>query len=276
MRIFEATNVLHVIAQLIFSIAVAGIAHAGQPPVGMVEIPEGIYEPLYKSSDADRSEVLDETEIVERYYLDEKAVTNAQYLQFVKQNPKWQRSRVPGLFADSSYLAHWASDLDYGDQQMADLPVVSVSWFSAVAYCRWKGKILPTVAQWERAASASETQEYAKNDPQFAQRILEWYSSPADQPLIERISKTDGYKNIFGAWNLHGMIWEWTRDFNTAMVTGESRGDSGLERQLFCGSGSVGAADARDYASFMRFAFRSSLGGDYTVGSLGFRCSMNP
>ncbi len=241
----------------------------------MIEVPEGRYEPLYSSSDADLAGEENATEVVARFFLDERAVTNAQYLDFVEHNPKWRRSDVPGLFADDSYLSHWNSDGELGGPTLAELPVVNVSWFAGTAYCRWKGKQLPTVAQWERAASASETMDNARNDAEFSQRILDWYASPADQPLAERAKKTT-YRNLYGAWDMHGLIWEWTRDFNTAIVTGESRGDSGLQRQLFCASGSIGAADARDYASFMRFAFRSSLEGNYAVGSLGFRCAMMP
>jgi formylglycine-generating enzyme required for sulfatase activity len=67
--------------------------------------------------------------------------------------------------------------------------------------------------------------------------------------------------------------WEWVENFNTALVTGESRGDTGLERSLFCGAGSIGSANPADYASFMRFAYRSSLKAVYTTKSLGFRCA---
>ena len=72
---------------------------------------------------------------------------------------------------------------------------------------------------------------------------------------------------------MHGLVWEWTRDFNNALITGASRSDSGVERNLFCGGGAVGSSDFTDYGAFMRFAFRGSLRGDYAVSSLGFRCA---
>ena len=57
------------------------------------------------------------------------------------------------------------------------------------------------------------------------------------------------------------------------MITGESRADSGLERDLFCGAGAVGAKETTDYAAFMRQALRASLKANNTTTSLGFRCA---
>jgi formylglycine-generating enzyme len=37
----------------------------------------------------------------------------------------------------------------------------------------------------------------------------------------------------------------------------------------------VGASDFRDYAAFIRFAFRSALRADATVTSLGFRTAQD-
>ena len=247
-------------------------------PDGMALIPAGDYRPLYADSDADRrADAQSKTEWVEAFLLDRRAASNAEFLRFAREHPKWQRSRAPRIFADENYLAHWAGDDDLGGTGGVggtggadpDAPVVNVSWFAASAYCRSRGKTLPTVAQWERAAAASETSEDGAADPAFAQRILEWYAAPADRPL----PASAGFENLHGVRDMHGLIWEWTLDFNSELVTGESRGDTGLSRQLFCGAASIGAADPRDYAAFMRRAFRSSLEGRYAVGSLGFRCA---
>ncbi len=73
---------------------------------------------------------------------------------------------------------------------------------------------------------------------------------------------------------MHGVVWELVNDFNTALVTGESRGDSQLDKQLFCGAGAESSVDPNDYAAFMRYALRSSYSAHYTVESLGFRCAM--
>ena len=53
------------------------------------------------------------------------------------------------------------------------------------------------------------------------------------------------------------------------MTTGESRADTGLERNLFCGAGALGARDLTDYPAFMRAGLRSSLRANYAVPNVG-------
>lgn len=234
-------------------------------PPGMVLIPSGTYEPLYKN----------EGEVpVPAFFLDELPVTNREFLEFVRANPRWRRSQALKLFTDAHYLEHWAGDLDLGDgsKLLPDGPVTNVSWFAARAYARWRGKRLPTQAEWEMAAAASETSARGKDDPQHTQRILQWYARPTEFPLPP---VTGAARDFHGVRGLHGLVWEWVEDFATALVTGESRADAGLERNLFCGAGAAGASDFRDYAAFMRYAFRSSLDARYAVPNLGFRCALS-
>ncbi len=229
-------------------------------PATMAHVPAGIYSPLFKT---------DGTQTVHAFYIDIHPVTNSDFLKFVTAVPRWRRSQAKSIFRDESYLYQWAEDLDIGNAQQPDAPVVQVSWFAARAYAKWAGKRLPTEAQWERAASGDTTRPDGKADPKQVQRILKWYSKPTPSPL-PRVGST--FTNAYGIADMHGLVWEWVSDYNTALVTGESRGDSELERNLFCGSGSVGAADFEDYAAFMRYAFRSSIEATYTLKNLGFRC----
>ncbi len=231
----------------------------------MVLVDGGEYMPLYKSN------VEVDAIAVESFWMDSRPVTNGEFLEFVRTNPQWLRSQIKPIFADETYLRHWASDLDLGPQSemLENLPVVNISWFAARAYAHWVGKRLPTVAEWEMVGLASESQKDGRDEEGYYERILEWYGKPT---LPWSKWDTDHFKNAYNIYAMHGLIWEWVDDFNTALVTGESRGDVELERNLFCGSGSQGSSDFKDYAAFMRFGFRSSLSADYAVATLGFRC----
>lgn len=263
-RIRTATAAVVAVA-LAGSAAMAAEPSSPAPPSGMVLVAAGVYEPLY-SSEGEQP--------VAAFWLDVLPVTNQDYLEFVHANPRWQRSRAAGLLTDGHYLENWAGDLELGDAAhiRPDGPVTYVSWFAARAYAEWKGKRLPTLAEWEHAAAASETSPRGKDEPGHYRRILEWYGKPTHFPLPAVGASP---RNYYGVGDLHGLVWEWVEDFNTAMATGESRADTGLDRNLFCGGASVGASDFRDYAAFMRYAFRSSLEARYAVPNLGFRCARN-
>jgi sulfatase modifying factor 1 len=239
------------------------------PDPRMVPIPAGGYLPLYRQPSAKgEKDAGPRRRVVAAFDMDTYPVTNAEYLAFVHQHPQWRKSQAKKLFVDSSYLAHWKGDLELGELAPPESPVVNVSWFAARAYLRTRDKDLPTVDQWEYVAAASETRADASRDPAFFDRVRAWYGQPVRRPL-PRIGS--GFRNLYGARDLHGLVWEWTLDFNSALVTGESRGDSALERTLYCGSGAVGAADFENYPAFMRYAFRGSLEARYAIGSLGFR-----
>jgi len=245
---------------ILFNVVVCACLGATAPPAGMVMIPGGEYTPLFTKDAKPRS--------VSSFFLDVEAVTNAQFLQFVRANPQWRRSQVAEVFADSGYLRQWTGDLDPGVNAPPEAPVVNVSWFAARAYFKAMGKRLPTTDEWEFAALASATQADASRDADFTQKILAWYSqtTPSMLPSVH-----EAEANFHGVRGLHGLVWEWVIDFNNAMSVGEGRDRNDFDRDFFCGAGALGSANPNSYAAFMRFAFRSSLQGSYCVANLGFR-----
>jgi sulfatase modifying factor 1 len=159
------------------------------------------------------------TVAVAAFPLDRYPVTNADYLEFVRQRPAWQRSQVKRLFADASYLSHWTGDLEPGPHAPVQQPGGAVSWFAARAYAKWKGQRLPTLAEWELAARADDHQHRGRASwPGTAARCV--VPCPRWAPPSPKRN---------GVWDLHGLVWEWVNDFNTALVTGESRADTGLD-----------------------------------------------
>lgn len=223
-------------------------------------IPAGSYKPFIKGAT--------EKLAVEAFMLDKYAVTNADFLEFVKANPAWVPDKVKALFADSGYLSHWPEDY-LGDKSLEanKAPVVNVSWFAANAYCKWKNKRLPTMHEWEYAALALPKGE---TDSASLTRInTDWYSRKT--PQYAKVGST--YENQYGIWDMYGLIWEWVYDFNSVVSNDDSRNSEDVVAGLFCGSASLNASDASDYASFIRFSYRGSLKGKYTTRNMGFRCA---
>src|SRR5262249_19214185 len=76
-----------------------------------------------------------------------------------------------------------------------------------------------------------------------------------------------------GVRDLHGLIWEWVEDFNSLMISGDSRTQGDPDKLAFCGSGALSAQDRENYPVLMRIAFLSSQQARSTGRTLGFRCA---
>ncbi|WP_435254893.1 formylglycine-generating enzyme family protein [Tenacibaculum sp. A30] len=226
----------------------------------MVQIKGGTYIPLYGRDSAQVT--------INDFFIDVYPVTNEDFLQFVKENPKWKRSKVVRLFADKSYLIDWKSDIEIGDKLKLNSPVTNISWFAAKCYCEEQGKRLATVDEWEYVAMANQTLPDARTLKTYNEYILSWYEKP--RTFDDEIGST--FKNYWGVYDMHGLVWEWTSDFNSVLVSGESRKDVDNDSNLFCGSAAVGSTDLMNYAAFMRYATRGSLKAKNTMKNLGFRC----
>jgi len=209
--------------------------------------------------------------VVTSYRLRTQPVTNAEFLEFVRGNPKWARDRIASLFADGQYLSHWASPSKLGGAG-PDQPVTHVSWFAAEAYCQSERARLPTWYEFEFAAAADDTHADGRGDPAWRERILNWYARPSTTALPD-VGSTP--KNYYGLRDLHGLVWEWVGDFASLMISGDNRDQGDPDLLKFCGAGALSTQDRENYAILMRIALLSSLKAADTTANLGFRCARN-
>ena len=132
---------------------------------------------------------------------------------------------------------------------------------------KWR---LPTWGEWEYVAAADETRHDARDDPAWRERILNWYSRPSNTPLplVGRDAA-----NAYGVHNMQGLVWEWTEDYASMLVSADSRDQGNEDRLKFCGAGSIATDDNENYAVLMRVAMLSALEGANITSNLGFRCA---
>lgn len=197
---------------------------------------------------------------VDGFFIDETPVTNTQFAEFVAAtgyrtvaesvpDPK----DYPGILPEMLYAgslafreptghvgledwSQWWSFLEganwrhpYGPvsgiEGRDDHPVVHVTHHDALAYARWKGKDLPTEAEWEFAARGGlEQAEFAWGSeliPDGRHMANIWQGSfptvNLDQDGYARTSPVKAFPpNGYGLYDMIGNVWEWTSDWYSA------------------------------------------------------------
>ncbi len=250
---YTLVNVLFFLA---FPVAILTSTGVQAQKSAAILIPEGSFHSALP-------EIPGEPVRIDSFQMDETAVTNREFLNFVEENPNWQRSDVPAIYAGSSYLNHWENDLKPGDETDLNKPVTRVSWFAANAYCSSKGGRLPTLNEWEYAAQLIDFESDSEAD-QFSSDLIGWYSA-VDALNVQDVGST-GIENRHGVKDMFGLIMEWVEDYNPPI---------GDDLSLDCGTiGRLqGDSSLYSYAMSIRYLTRMSFKPTSSTGILGFRCA---
>ncbi|GAB4204554.1 MAG: hypothetical protein OHK0022_29790 [Roseiflexaceae bacterium] len=182
----------------------------------LVKVPAGPF--LMGSNDtdtlADRDEKPEHRFVLPDFWIGQTPVTNAQFRPFVEGDGytnrtywtsagwEWRQQEVitqPAYWTDSKWNG-------------ADYPIVGISWFEAVAYCRWLTVHtglpfrLPTEAEWEKAARGPEGRIWPWGNRWEAGRCN---SQEAGTGRTTPVGQYPSGASYYGALDMAGNVWEW-------------------------------------------------------------------
>ena len=201
------------------------------------------------------------------FWMDRNEVTQSGYLEFTRSTG----AREP---------FHWRQGFP---EEKARLPVYNISWREASDYCAFRGKRLPTEAEWEKAARGGvEGHSWPWGD-QYRPEPEEGTPEGAPPPRPPaRIGHPRGPTEVgsfpangYGLRDMVGNIAEWVADGYdlgqyAVSETHDPRGPEDAPYRVFRG-GSWADTDERIASVFYRNFTRP----DTRILSIGFRCALD-
>lgn len=228
-------------------------------PEEMVTIPAGPFVRGTMSGGFD--EQPQRTIYLDTFSIDRYEVTNHQYQQFVAATGH-RKAAPPSRYAKSM-----------GKMRSPNQPVVYVSWDDAVAYCRWKGKRLPTEAEWEKAMRGTDGRLWPWGN-QEKPNGANWGRVQDGHDVSARVGTFPTDKSPYGVMDGAGNVMEWVADWYQEAYYKDSPDkdppspEFGIFRVMRGGGYTTTGGD-------LRITSRSKMVPDFRDETIGFRCAIS-
>ena len=165
----------------------------------MVEIPAGEFMMGSDGTQALEDERPSHRVWLDAFSIDLHEVTTAQYAAFLSV----QNRAAPWQWESVDLVQH------------GDRPVIGVDWRDAEAFCTWKGKRLPTEAEWEKAARGTDARLYPWGNQAPTGDLANFALGARfsyNQVLFPVRSHEPG-KSPYGLYHMAGNAYEWVQDW---------------------------------------------------------------
>lgn len=226
----------------------------------MVHIPAGRY--VIGSRDGQWVEQPEREIFLSGYRIDKYEVNFAQFYAFIAATG----NRKPRL---AGYLAVGSENLPAFMEPHH--PVVGVSWLDAHEYCAWRGKRLPTEAEWERAARGGDGRKWPWGDePEAARANLVGAEDGSEYTAAVGSFARD--ESPAGVHDLAGNAMEWVadwfqEDYYRGMPERDPVGPPTGDQK------SIRGASWNDSLERARTTVRFKIYPEYRDVTIGFRCA---
>lgn len=224
----------------------------------MTLVPEGVF--TRGSLNGDIDEKPQQEIYLDAFYADKYEVSVKDYDKY-RQAAKYVKPSVPFFQGDEKLL------------EVPENPVVGVSWYDAVNYCKWAGKRLLTEGEWEKAARGTHGLDYPWGNEFLPKRA----NIAGTEDGYEHMAPVGSFpmgRSVYGIYDMAGNVSEWVEDLYDQFYYEKSPminppGPAESKNRVYRG----GSWDARktDVRAAKRFA--ANPGRKDSI--LGFRCGLS-
>ena len=206
---------------------------------------------------------------LDSYWLDIYEVTNEKYLEFVlatwhrfalDQTCETDKCRDGNLWQGASF-----------PPRIKHQPVTQVSWHDADAFCRWRGKRLPSEAEWEKAARGPSGNLYPWGAGSPKNRATYGRKWRGAFTMTDVGTYSQG-TSLYGVHDMAGNVWEWVNDWYDLKYYNwrrkkNPRGPTEGDFKVVRGGSWV------NYPDTLRSSFRRWSQPEVRFNDTGFRCA---
>lgn len=224
--------------------------------IPMVHIPAGEF--LRGNANGFPDEKVEKKIQLDEFYIDQYEVTNRQYAECV-QAGRCTQPHSPRSVNFANY---------YGDSAFGNYPVIWLSWDDAATYCKFRGKRLPSEAEWEKAARGPQGSLFPWGDEIPTNQANFNYAAGDVAPVGVYPGDLSGY----GVYDMAGNVREWVADwyqwdyYPTATALNPTGPVNGVTKVLRGGSWN-------DVSTYLRSTVRKNFLRESVDSNLGFRCA---
>ncbi len=146
------------------------------------------------------------------FWMDKYEVTSYDFAEFLNSH---QASAGRFIEITPSVTVEFVEGRYQSRTGLENLPVNRVTWYGADTYCRWKGKRLPTEAEWEKAARGTDQRIFPwGNDFPDNQRVtFRRKFSEISFKVMEPVNSMSQGVSPYGNHHMAGNVWEWVADW---------------------------------------------------------------
>jgi len=240
-------------------------------PKNMILVPSGFF--IMGSNDHGEDESPEHKTYLDSYYIDRYEVSANDFASFLNDV-----DNIQGYYLDNKFGTLFFNGKFQPRKGFANHPINNVKWKGAHDYCRWKGKRLPTEAEWEKTARGTDGRVYPwgnKPPSHSLARYRQVWTKEIKHHVMVPVDMFNEGSSPYGAHQMAGNVKEWVDDWFDREYYSEPENHINPKGQIGGKYKVLRGGSWRDLKGFIYSSFRNNANPNARLDDYGFRCAKN-